>query len=183
MENEGLIKQFLTSLDSSVGSLSPDISTLISTSFEDRINETSDPLQQIAISNGYAYVLVSLCFAYLKAQGVNTSNHPIMKDLERVKSYMNRAKLAEEGKEEVKVDTSVAKRFLQGVLGGKPAISEENFNKGKHTKFEDEKKDEEKDKDLAVVRDKSVAAEIRDKLKNKSKKKDKKSRQDKVSKK
>ncbi len=30
--------------------------------------------------------------AYLKSKGIDTTNHPIMKDLARVKSYMNRAK-------------------------------------------------------------------------------------------
>ena len=32
--------------------------------------------------------------AYLKSKGIDTTNHPIMKDLARVKSYMNRAKEA-----------------------------------------------------------------------------------------
>lgn len=137
MENTQLITQFLQSLDASVDSLKPEIAQLISKSFEDRCNE-SDGLEQVQLGNGYAYTLVSLCFAYLKSQGVDTAKHPIMDDLERVKSYMKRHKQVESGEPEVQVDTSVAKKFIQGVLGREPAISSSNF-RGTHTKFDDDK--------------------------------------------
>lgn len=163
MENSALIKQYVASLDGAVAGLDPVVKDLIGDSFEDRINTAQDPLQQIAISNGYAYIVVSLCFAYLKSQGVDTQTHPIMKDLDRVKSYMQRAKLAEEGKEEVKVDTDVAKKFIKSVLGSGPSISQENF-KGKHTKFEDEEKH-------TTQLDDKTTKELRTKLNDSGKKK------------
>ncbi len=45
------------------------------------------------IQLNHIYVILTLT-AYLKSKGIDTTNHPIMKDLARVKSYMNRAKEA-----------------------------------------------------------------------------------------
>jgi exosome complex protein LRP1 len=177
MENTDLIKQFIASLDASVDTLAPDVKQLISKSFEDRCNET-EGLEQVQLSNGYAYIFVSLCFAYLKSTGVNTNDHPIMKDLDRVKSYMKRQKLVESGQtEEAKADTSVARRFIQGVLGAQrePAISQEHF-KPAHIKFEqDGKKKDDDDEE-------SIRNKVTKKLKEKKGKREKNNKKGKVTK-
>lgn len=174
MENTQLIGQFAAALDGACAQLAPQVQVLISKSFEERCNECDTPLEEIQLANAYAYVVVSLCFAYLKSQGVDTTHHPIMRDLERVKSYMKRQKLVEQGKteeDEAAVAVTGAKRFIEGVLGRStgPAISEDNF-KGKHTKFDEGEADGES-KSTSKSKSKSDEVSIRTK---RTQKKDKK---------
>lgn len=169
MENSQLIKQYIQSLDHSVVELEPLINTLNGESFEDRLNQASTPQEQIKIANGYAYILTSLSFAYLKSQGVDTNRHPIMADLQRVKSYMKRATDMKKPQEKP-VDTAAAKRFIEAALNSgsgnstvikgtpEPAISAQSF-KGTHTKFED---DNDKTMDAG-----KVSRELGDKLRSK----------------
>lgn len=167
MENSQVIEQFLKSLDTGIHNLKPQVERLISKSFEDRCNECSgdDALETIRVGNTYAYVIVSLGFAYLKSKGVDTASHPIMQDLERVKSYMNREKRVKAGADDAQKEGAnsgeAVKRFIKGVLGS-PAISDENF-KGKHTRFEESGEAKEREEIRRKVVEKS-------KTKGKSKK-------------
>ncbi|ODQ61376.1 hypothetical protein WICANDRAFT_61932 [Wickerhamomyces anomalus NRRL Y-366-8] len=178
MENTELVKQYIDALDVSLDEIEPIIKEISSKSFEDRINETSDEHEKIKISNSYAYLLTSLSFAFLKSKGIDTTNHPIMKDLARVKSYMNRAKEALNPSKEKKVDTGVAKRFIEAALNSgtgnstvvtgtpEPAISSASFQ-GKHTKFKDENEksdDESDDKKVSKKDEASIRKSSKEKL-------------------
>lgn len=161
MENIENVKLFIKSLDSSANKLSEQLKPLLSKSLDDQINLIEDPIAKIKFYNNYLYCLVSLIFAYLKSVGVDTNTHPIVKELARVKSYMNRLKELEakiSSKDTTKEDSEAAKNFLQNTLGGKingggaavpeglskPAISKANF--GKHTKFDEKSEEEEQEK-------------------------------------
>lgn len=173
MENLDLIKQYIQSLNQSLTTLAPHISTLTSNSFEDRLNSESDALKRMKIANNYAYVLVTLSFAYLKSIGVDTTKHPIMEDLERVKSYMKRYKDASSGvddEEKKRVETEQAKRFISAALGNNKTTQQVDLNTVKddmlkrgissHTKFVDEEEDTKKE-------DNQVKTETKSKLDSK----------------
>ncbi|KAJ9476586.1 Homeobox domain-containing protein [Pseudozyma hubeiensis] len=85
-----------------------------------------------------AYVLMDLVWILLKTKGVDTRDHPVMQELERVKSYFAKIKgVQEKGKVEeekgAKVDRSAAGRFIRAALAGEGAAVA-----GKHTKFDEE---------------------------------------------
>lgn len=91
-----------------------------------------------------------------------------MSDLGRVKSYINRAKEMKSGSTEdsSKMDTETAKKFINAALNvgnstvvrniTEPAISSVSFQ-GKHTKFpqESKKSDDEKEKPKQLKKKKS----------------------------
>ncbi|CCH44062.1 Exosome complex protein LRP1 [Wickerhamomyces ciferrii] len=120
MENEELIKQYITALDASLDDLEPAIKELSAKSFEDRINETSDEHERIKIANGYAYILTSLSFV----------------DTAAAKRFIEAALNNGTGNSTVITGTP------------EPAISSASFQ-GKHTKFQqsDNDSDEKNNKD------------------------------------
>ncbi|KAJ1030117.1 hypothetical protein NDA16_000817 [Ustilago loliicola] len=87
-----------------------------------------------------AYVLMDLVWILLKTKGVDPTNHPVMQELERVKSYFGKIKRGQDNEKEpaeqqkgMKVDRSAAGRFIRAALAREPGSTP-----GKHTKFEDE---------------------------------------------
>lgn len=147
MEEEKLILQYMQGFKSGINGVDEGLNKLLVKPLDQQLNESSGA-ETIKLANGSAYLLVSLCFAYLKSQGVDTSKHPIMGDLNRVRSYMKRAgELEKEEKKEEEADDEATKRaneFIRSALGKNkvvigsvgPAVS----FKGKHTKFKVEKK-------------------------------------------
>ncbi|SYW83557.1 related to LRP1 - nuclear exosome-associated nucleic acid binding protein [Ustilago bromivora] len=88
-----------------------------------------------------AYVLMDLVWILLKTKGVDPTNHPVIQELERVKSYFGKIKRVQDNEKEpaaqgekgTKVDRSAAGRFIRAALAGEPGSTP-----GKHTKFNDE---------------------------------------------
>ncbi|CDS00150.1 related to nuclear regulator [Sporisorium scitamineum] len=84
-----------------------------------------------------AYVLMDLVWILLKTKGVDPTNHPVMQELERVKSYFGKIKRVQEDEKEpeqgAKLDRSAAGRFIRAALAGEPGSTT-----GKHTKFDEE---------------------------------------------
>ncbi|KAN0060413.1 hypothetical protein ACQY0O_007743 [Thecaphora frezii] len=99
-----------------------------------------------------AYVLLDLVWIYLKTKGINPTTHPVMGELERVKSYFAKIKAVQNRENEeahMKLDKSAAGRFIRAALSGNDsspssATSAAAAAAGKHTKFDD---DEDEDKD------------------------------------
>jgi len=102
-----------------------------------------------------SYSISSILFAYLKSSGISTDTHPIMADIERVKSYMSKVKIAtspastESAKSNSKIDKDAANRFIKHALAktttNNPADEEaEKFLNGisqetpVHTRFSDD---------------------------------------------
>lgn len=85
---------------------------------------------------------MDLVWILLKTKGVDPTNHPVMQELERVKSYFGKIKRVQENEGEpageqeksAKLDRSAAGRFIRAALAGEPGSTP-----GKHTKFDDEK--------------------------------------------
>ena len=153
MENIDNVKLFVQSLDNSIDQLSEKLEPILKKSLEETIAASASQMERIKIYNNYSYVLISVLFSYLKTLGINTDQHPITKELTRIKLYMKRYKELETKlakKETSKEDAEAARTFIQNTLGTKingggaainsnltsPAISSSNFS-GVHTKFSD----------------------------------------------
>lgn len=153
MENIENVKLFVQSLDNSVDQLTEKLEPILKKSLDEIVATSDSQIDRIKIYNNYSYVLISVLFSYLKTLGINTDQHPIMKELTRVKLYMKRLKDLETkmaSKDTSKEDAEAARTFIQNTLGTKingggaaitddmasPAISSKNFT-GVHTKFGD----------------------------------------------
>lgn len=62
------------------------------------------------------YTLNSLFWIYLSTKGVNVREHPIKKELDRLKSYMMRAKEVEDKEKAPKLNVNAANRFVRNSL-------------------------------------------------------------------
>lgn len=109
-------------------------------------NELQGRLDAARMQVSVAYVLMDLVWILLKTKGVDSTNHPVMQELERVKSYFGKIKRVQEGEKESseqkggRVDKSAAGRFIRAALAGEPGGMS-----GKHTKFDDETKQDGKE--------------------------------------
>lgn len=158
MDNIEEVEKFVQALDITVDNLEEKLTPFLQKNLDELVStyaKNQNSIQVIKIYNNYLYTLISVLFAYLRTIGINTAQHPIMKELARIKSYINRSKeLQKNTASKQKSDeilASKAKEFLQNTLGMKssiggaaltenlstPAISSSNF-KGTHTKFDDD---------------------------------------------
>ncbi|EQL36549.1 hypothetical protein BDFG_01931 [Blastomyces dermatitidis ATCC 26199] len=66
------------------------------------------------------YAIESMIFSYLRLQGVNAKEHPVFKELTRVKQYFEKIKAVETVPEQrtMAVDTEAAGRFIKHGLAG-----------------------------------------------------------------
>lgn len=142
MESIEKVQQFLQSLDGSIDELENKLQPIITQSLQEVIAPIEDPIERIEVYNNYSYVLVSIIYAYLKSTGTDLTNHPIMKELERVKTYNKRHKdlitemaNKESKDEEMKKSTRDFLTKTLGVKDDETAISKSNFQ-GVHKKFD-----------------------------------------------
>ncbi|GMM27758.1 Lrp1 protein [Martiniozyma asiatica (nom. inval.)] len=176
MEDVKTMETLLKSVTSNIDTLQETLSPLQAKPLVDLLNEieaTNDPQRNISkaqLLNLQSYLLTSLYFIYLKLQGENKDNkHPIMQDIARVKSYMQRVDRAEKNdeREEEKEEEAkeYAKKVLQRISGNyEPAVSKVHFE-GKHTKFESEIK-QEADADVSETDKAKLSKQIKNKKKN-----------------
>ncbi|PSK41588.1 hypothetical protein C7M61_001274 [Candidozyma pseudohaemuli] len=153
MENTETVRDLAQSLQSSISELETALLPIAGRSLEDLTKDCKLPKEEADVLNKYLYCTVSIAFAYLKVQGINTDGHPIMKELDRVKASMKRMKDLEAAHQKSENKEAQSKEeaaeYIQRTLGGasggaavsnsmkSPAISSSNFQ-GKHTKFEDD---------------------------------------------
>jgi len=90
------------------------------------------PLESARLHLMVAYTVNTLFYMYLKTQGITATNHPVMAELERVKTYIRKVKdvtkatqaTVEASERQVSLNASAAQRFIAHALGGgadKPA--------------------------------------------------------------
>lgn len=72
--------------------------------------------QQIEIDLFLAYAMNSLMWIYMRLGGADISNHPIKRELDRVKEATKRWNEVKDRKLRPKVDVEVAKRFVRSGL-------------------------------------------------------------------
>ncbi|KAK0111299.1 hypothetical protein ONS95_001670 [Cadophora gregata] len=132
----------------------------------DDLEESLEPLLQTALADSASklplldkaklYVLVtyaieSMLFSFLRLHGVNAREHPVFKELTRVKQYFDKIKAVETPVERtMAVDKAAAARFIKAGLSGNEKydlLRAEQIAKERakaHIKFGDQSKDVEK---------------------------------------
>lgn len=85
------------------------------------VAETLSPLDKAKLHVALAYAINSLCFMYLKTQGVSPASHPVKHELERIKGYVKKLKdIQNSGKPTeqpgMKVNVEAANRFIGHAL-------------------------------------------------------------------
>ncbi len=152
MEDTKAVKEILESLQGQIKNLDTTVDdTILKKNLNELLFDLNDSSQQAKseilkckLLNAYAYIISSLYFSFLKADGNNRRNdHPIMDELKRVKSYIGRIN-AIQHKQEVhkrKEETSLeeAQKFINSNFGGSrdrdhAAISRVQFE-GEHKRF------------------------------------------------
>jgi len=97
---------------------------------------TLEPMERARLQVALGFAINALFFIWLKSRGENTSEHPVKKELDRIRSYLKKIKTAEAKiKEKARkqnirdkhdlppkasiafVDTTVAKRIVERTLG------------------------------------------------------------------
>ncbi|CAI4039459.1 hypothetical protein SMKI_08G1260 [Saccharomyces mikatae IFO 1815] len=145
MEDIKKIKPYVKSFSNALDELKPEIEKLTSKSLDEQLLLLSDERAKLELINRYAYVLSSLIFANMKVLGVRDMS-PILNELKRVKSYMDKAKQYDNKiskfNEKSQAKQENARSIIFNVLDGnrnrfEPSISKSNFQ-GKHTKFEND---------------------------------------------
>ncbi len=86
------IKEYINGLNIQLDNLENYLGPLTDKPLNEKVSSNLPPIQQAEIYSNYAYALVAILFSYLKTLGTDTSNHKIMGELQRVKSYMNKVK-------------------------------------------------------------------------------------------
>jgi exosome complex protein LRP1 len=89
------------------------------------------PLESARLHLMVAYTINTLFYMYLKTQGITATNHPVMEELERVKTYIRKVKEvtketemdADASKRQLSLNASAAQRFIAHALGGPEALS------------------------------------------------------------
>lgn len=102
----------------------------------DDLEDTIFPLIEVALSDtagklpvldrAKLYVLVtyaieSILFSYLRLAGINAKEHPVFRELTRVKQYFEKVKIAEFGeakRETLSLDKPAVGRFIKHALAG-----------------------------------------------------------------
>lgn len=141
MENIEKVRKFARVFDDSVSDFNRGVEPILRKTL-DELATSDDALKSLKTYNTYGYILISSIYAYLKSTGTDTNNHPIMKELDRIKSYMKKAKDIELGIALKDSNDKNSSSVLKSILGkeserNSPAISSFNF-KGTHTKFEED---------------------------------------------
>ena len=103
MEDTKKIKPYISYLNKQVEQLSGEINKLTSKSLDEQLLLLQDEKKKLDLSNKYAYVLSSLCFSYMKVLNIKDLS-PIMAELARCKSYMDKSKQLEAKKESEEKD-------------------------------------------------------------------------------
>ncbi|MCJ1274504.1 hypothetical protein MMC21_002300 [Puttea exsequens] len=77
------------------------------------------------------YAIESVLFSYLRLSGVNAKEHPVFRELTRVKQYFEKIKLAESAgaTPKAKLDKQAAGRFIKHALAGNEHL---DTNRAKH---------------------------------------------------
>ncbi|QLG72000.1 hypothetical protein HG535_0C03530 [Zygotorulaspora mrakii] len=141
MDEVEKIRPYIAHLNKQLRLLKPDLEKMTSKSLDEQLLLLSDERSKLDLTNKYSYVLSSLMFAYMKVLNVKDVS-PIMAELTRVKTYMNKAKSFDEKQDRKKgleqSEQKKARRVINSVLDGNhasPAISKVHFQ-GKHTRFD-----------------------------------------------
>ncbi|KAK7103620.1 nuclear nucleic acid-binding protein C1D-like [Littorina saxatilis] len=117
-DNDGIpieLKERLGNFDAAVSQVESMLQPLISTPHNELVDKLA-PLDAAKLDLVGVYSINSLFWMYLNVCGVNPKDHPVKKELERIRSYMTRIKEAQDSLNKPRVDKGAAKRFVRSAL-------------------------------------------------------------------
>ncbi|KAK6008567.1 hypothetical protein QM012_000470 [Aureobasidium pullulans] len=135
-----LVDSLATNIDNVEETLAPLINTALSAS-----TSKLPLLDKAKLYTLVTYAIESLLFSYLRLNGLDAKTHPVFAELNRVKQYFEKIKLAETShvKRNATLDKAAAGRFIKHGLAGndeydrKRAEQQEKEKSGAKRKFED----------------------------------------------
>ncbi|GAA5989374.1 hypothetical protein JCM5350_005692 [Sporobolomyces pararoseus] len=159
----------LSTLSTQIDNLSTSLSPLLKgTPYSELIDQqSSSPLLKAKLDITVSYALHDLIWVYLKTSGVDPTNHPVMQEIERLKSYFGKLKTAESGpssststttgdQRRMQIDKNVAARFINHAISSKKARIDPDYTStgedqdaemggvggsGTHTRFDQDEQD------------------------------------------
>ncbi|BGP47461.1 hypothetical protein JCM10450v2_003313 [Rhodotorula kratochvilovae] len=153
----------LATLTSSLTALESALAPLLAKPLDQHL-ENEDPLVQARAQVLASYVVHDLIWVYLKTAGVDPAAHPVMAEIERLKTYFGKLKGAERGvpaagetpaRTRMQIDRNAASRFINAAIASQRAQVDPGYTpaegedaeagpSGTHTRFgEDEAEEEE----------------------------------------
>ncbi|NXY69508.1 C1D protein, partial [Glareola pratincola] len=121
------IHDYLVAFEKSLASVDEMLKTMMSVSRNDLLQKL-EPLEQAKMDLVSVYTLNSMFWVYLATQGINPKEHPVKQELERIRTYMNKAKEIADKKKASKLDKGAASRFVRNALW-EPNAENENTSK------------------------------------------------------
>ncbi|KAM6280465.1 nuclear nucleic acid-binding protein C1D [Porphyrio hochstetteri] len=109
------IHDYLTAFEKSLDSVDEMLKTMMSVSRSELLQKF-EPLEQAKLDLVSLYTLNSVFWVYLAVQGINPKEHPVKKELERIRTYMNKVKEIADKKKAAKLDKGAASRFVRNAL-------------------------------------------------------------------
>ncbi|XP_074435387.1 nuclear nucleic acid-binding protein C1D [Larus michahellis] len=121
------IHDYLAAFEKSLASVDEMLKTMMSVSRNELLQKL-EPLEQAKMDLVSVYTLNSMFWVYLATQGINPKEHPVKKELERIRTYMNKVKEIADKKKASKLDKGAASRFVRNALW-EPNAENENTSK------------------------------------------------------
>jgi len=118
--NSKSVLSLLEQLDDEIDDLDDALGPLV----QNPMSETVSKLPLLDKAKLYVlvtYAIESTLFSYLRLNGINAREHPVFKELTRVRQYFDKIKIAEtpiSKRENVTVDRTAAARFIKAGLTG-----------------------------------------------------------------
>ncbi|XP_059539448.1 nuclear nucleic acid-binding protein C1D-like [Myotis daubentonii] len=106
------IHEYLSAFQNSIGAVDDRLATMMSISGNELLQKL-DPLEQAKVDLVSAYMLNSMFWVCLATHGVNPKEHPVKRELERIRVYMNRVKEMTDKGKAAKLDRCAASRFIK----------------------------------------------------------------------
>ncbi|GAA5819980.1 hypothetical protein JCM3770_006812 [Rhodotorula araucariae] len=154
----------LGTLKSSLSALEAALAPLVAKPLDLHL-EGQDPLVQARAQVLASYVVHDLVWVYLKTAGVDPAAHPVMQEIERLKTYFGKLKGAERGlpatadtpaRPRMQVDRNAASRFINAAIASQRAQVDPAYTSvegedaeagpsGTHTRFSEDEDENEAD--------------------------------------
>eukprot|EP01125_Pyxidicula_operculata_P021263 TRINITY_DN811_c0_g1_i1.p1 TRINITY_DN811_c0_g1~~TRINITY_DN811_c0_g1_i1.p1 ORF type:complete len:189 (+),score=43.94 TRINITY_DN811_c0_g1_i1:693-1259(+) len=138
MEVPQEVSECIASFDASITKLEDTLKPFFAVELKELMSRLT-PFEGAKLNIAMAYTLCSLFYMYLKTQGISPADHPVMEELQRVKSYIQKIKSISGEKQgpKMRVDVPAATRMI---VHGTKSI---NIDKQQDTKVDKQDKQQE----------------------------------------
>lgn len=112
----------LQSLSTSLSDLDKVLAPLLDRPLKDTLGALEDHLQKAKMGIMLAYSICDLIWIFLRTRGIDAADHPVMRELDRIKGYYLKVKEAEAAasgtqQQRTQIDVPAAARFIKHSIG------------------------------------------------------------------